>query len=228
MSVSPRKKTINLVAMQEPLQRLARTLLAAAAFKSCISLTFSCATNSDCLLLGACDVEGVCRCRQGFTGTECGQLDFDVAPNHLGYQNSSASTWGGLPVRVNGEWHMYVSMMLGDCPLGTFNNNSEIVHLVSASGWQGPYSYADTVVKNFAHNAAPRMLPDGSIGVWFIGYDGAVDTIRCPHGVAPNDYVWPDWSGKQIAIARSPPGQPTGQVHRCFVLWLTLALASAV
>jgi hypothetical protein len=112
---------------------------------------------------------------------------------------------------------MYVSMMKGGCPLGTFNNNSEIAHLVSVGGWEGPYAYANTVVGAFAHNAAPRLLPDGSIGVWFIGYDGYVDTITCPKGVPPKDFVWPDWNGKQIALARSPPGKPNGPWNVSFL-----------
>lgn len=53
-------------------------------------------------------------------------------------------------------------------------------------------------------------MSDGSVGVWFIGYDGHVDAITCPGGVPPPKYVWPDWSGKQIGMARSPPGQPAG------------------
>jgi hypothetical protein len=53
--------------------------------------------------------------------------------------------------------------------------------------------------------------PDGSVGVWFIGYEGEVDTIHCPHGVPPEgNYVWPDWTGKQIAVAHAPAGQPDG------------------
>ena len=173
----------------------------------------ACSSDMDCLLLGTCD-GGVCRCRQGFRGPECGQLDLGPAPAHLGYRNATASTWGGLPVRVGGAWHMYVSMLTGDCPLGTFNNNSEVVHLASLAagpgGWAGPYALAGTVVPAFAHNAAPRLLRDGSVAVWFIGYDGAVDAVTCPKGVPPADYVWPDWTGKQIAVVRSPPGSASG------------------
>ena len=83
-----------------------------------------CTTNEDCLLLGTCDPGGVCRCWQGFAGPECGQLDLDDAPSHLGYRNLTASTWGGLPVRARGAWHLYVSMIAGDCPLGTVSFNS--------------------------------------------------------------------------------------------------------
>ena len=105
---------------------------------------------------------------------------------------------------------MYVSMMANGCPLGTFNNNSEVAHLVSSGDWRGPYSYSDTVVPSFAHNAAPHRLPDGSLGVWFIGYDGAVAPVQCPNGVPPKDDVWPDWTGKQMALVRSPSGDPEG------------------
>ena len=178
----------------------------------------ACHNNSDCLLLGSCK-HGACHCRQGFTGPECGQLDFGAAPAHLGYRNRSASTWGGLPLKIRGEWHMYVSMIRNECPLGAFNNNSEIVHLVSSSGFSGPFAYADVVVPSFAHNAAARLLPDGSIGVWFIGYDGHVDAISCPGGAPPQDLVWPDWSGKQIAVARSP--KPSGCADTaCATCWL--------
>lgn len=169
-----------------------------------------CTTDADCLLLGTCEA-GACRCRQGFTGDECGQIDLAPAPVHMGYQNASASTWGGLPVRLNGVWHLYASMMVGGCPLGTFNNNSAVAHFVSTTdSFLGPYMYNDTVVDAFAHNAAPRVLPDGSIGLWFIGYNGHVETLRCPGGVPPPGYVWPDWSGKQIGLARSAPGATGG------------------
>ena len=90
--------------------------------------TAACQTDGDCLLLGSCEV-GTCKCRQGFTGPECGQIDVAAAPTTLGYHNLSASTWGGLPPSVQGKWHMHVSMMAGDCPLGTFNNNSFIAHV---------------------------------------------------------------------------------------------------
>ena len=186
-----------------------------------------CETEADCLLLGSCETNSsgtkYCKCRQGFTGPQCGQLDVGAVPNHLGYRNETASTWGGLPVYVNGEWHAYVSMMANSCPLGTFNNNSQIVHLVSKSngqtdgGWAGPFDFVDAVVKPFAHNAAPRLLADGSVGVWFIGYNGTVEIEECPGGVAPPHDVWPDWSGKQIALARSPPNSPSGPWN---VSWL--------
>lgn len=176
-----------------------------------VSVTaFKCKADIDCQLLGQCN-NGVCECRQGFTGPECAQLDLAPAPNHLGYLNETGSTWGGRPVKVGGEWHFYVSMMAADCPLGTFNNNSEIAHLVSIGpDWRGPYEYVDTVVVPFAHNAAPQILPDGSVGIWFIGYNGSVDVLSCPGGTPPPDDVWPDWTGKQIAMARSPPHQPSG------------------
>jgi hypothetical protein len=73
------------------------------------------------------------------------------------------------------------------------------------------------VVGAFAHNAAPRVLPDGSVAVWFIGYDGNVDPISCPHGIPPKDLVWPDWSGKQIGLARSTPGKPAGPWTTSFI-----------
>ena len=50
---------------------------------------------------------------------------------------------------------------------------------MSKGSWEGPYDYVSTVVEAFAHNAAPRLLADGSVGIWFIGYDGAVDPITC-------------------------------------------------
>ena len=176
-----------------------------------LSVARACQTSEDCLLLGSCQA-GVCRCRQGFTGPECGQLDLAPASTSLGYRNDTASTWGGLPISVGGRWHMYVSMIKGQCPLGTFNNNSFIAHLSSTAGadWQGPYEYAGTVVEAFAHNAAPRVLPDGSVAVWFIGYDGEIETIRCPGGKPPPNDVWPDWTGKQIAMAHAPAGHPGG------------------
>ena len=173
-----------------------------------IDAAFACTTDADCLLLGTCN-HRACRCRQGFTGSECGQLDLSPGPN-LGYRNLTGNTWGGLPLRIHGTWHMYVSMMAKGCPLGTFNNNSEVAHLVSSGDWRGPYAYSDTVVPAFAHNAAPHVLRDGSIGVWFIGYDGAVDLVQCSNGIPPTDDVWPDWSGKQIALVRSLSGDPKG------------------
>ena len=38
-----------------------------------------------------------------------------------------------------------------------------------------------------------------------------------PKGVPPPNDVWPDWSGKQMAVARSPPGAPSGPWN---VSWL--------
>jgi hypothetical protein len=56
-----------------------------------VSTSLACQTNEDCLLLGTCE-QGQCQCRQGFTGPECGQIDLDPAPTHLGYRNRTASS----------------------------------------------------------------------------------------------------------------------------------------
>eukprot|EP00039_Didymoeca_costata_P003217 m.66116 g.66116 ORF g.66116 m.66116 type:complete len:400 (-) comp11783_c0_seq2:3682-4881(-) len=185
-------------------------LLAAAFVRTSLG---ACQSDADCLWLGVCDMSSrECHCRQGFTGPECGQLDVAPAPNHLGYYNSSTSTWGGLPVFAkDGLWHMYVAMMVGECPLGTFNNNSAVAHLVSTtSSFQGPYKYVNMVTPPFAHNPTSRVLPDGTIAIWYIAYDGDVKTISCPNGTPPQAPIWPNFNGKQIALAHSRSGDPNG------------------
>ena len=87
----------------------------------------------------------VCVCDPGWTGDDCGMLDFKPAPSPVSFHglNRNRSSWGGSVLRLplpNGTlaYAMFAAEMTHDCTLRHWLTNSEVV-LALASEPTGPY-----------------------------------------------------------------------------------------
>ena len=89
-----------------------------------------CTSDSDCSLLGECN-QGKCICDPGWKGEKCGQVDLLPAPRDGGYRNATLSSWGGNAIKIDQEWHMFVSAMSHNCSLSDFSTNSLSIHAIS-------------------------------------------------------------------------------------------------
>ena len=160
-----------------------------------------CSTVADCSLNGACSA-GRCACNRGWTGTTCGALDLAPLDPTLGYQNSTAASWGGRAVLVGSgaaaRWHMAVTEIANKCPLILFMYNSQVVHTVSRGpSVGGPYdrvadSEGGVILPAFHHN--PSLIgptPDGMYLIFFIGAPNATGMIDC-RSVLPDVNPHPD------------------------------------
>jgi hypothetical protein len=127
-----------------------------------------CNDSLDCSLNGDC-VKGVCACDYAWTGAACNKMAILPMNKNSGYHNHTAgASWGGLPIYVDGKWHLFVSQMVNNCSLDYYGTNSEIIRAVSDSPG-GPFVYAETVVPVFAHNPTVRITSDGTFLLYMIG-----------------------------------------------------------
>lgn len=144
-----------------------------------ISRSNACNTSMDCSLNGDC-VQGSCKCDSAWTGEKCGKLE--ILPMYLrsGYHNLSVgASWGGLPIFVDGKWHLFVAQMVNNCSLRYWGTNSEIIRAESEFPG-GPYSYAQSVVPVFAHNPTIRRTRDGTFLLYMIGNgQSAGEPVNC-------------------------------------------------
>jgi len=137
---------------------------------ACVYLLFSvficgcdcaCTNDTDCFLHGEC-IQSQCLCDFGWTGVNCTQLNLMPAPVPGAYGYSpNVSSWGGLPIYVDGLFHLYVTEMVFGCGLCEWGYNSEIVHAVSKTLF-GPYRFVDVAVPLWSHN--PEVVIDNSTG----------------------------------------------------------------
>ena len=102
--------------------------------------------------------------------------------NHLGYVNSSAASWGGRPLFINGKWQLFATEIAECCPLILFMNNSMVIRAESTTDSPaGPYAHAGIVRPPFAHNpTAIGPTPDGYYLVYSIGGVAAGDSSATP------------------------------------------------
>ena len=138
-------------------------LLAAARFAG------ACESDIQCQLNGACTASA-CVCRPGWTGEDCGQLDFLDAPTTHAFFRDDSASWGGTILEEEGAWHMFLAYMEGNCGLNSWQPNSAIWRAVSSTGSPaGPYVNETRVLPWFSHNPSFSRHPDGSLLVWHIG-----------------------------------------------------------
>jgi hypothetical protein len=171
----------------------------------------------DCSLLGSCGAAGVCACRPGWTGASCARADLLPLDVTRGYQNATASSWGGIPVLgADGRWHMFLTEMANQCPLLLFEANSMVVRAVSTTALpDGPYVHEETVLPPFHHN--PTVVgptPDGFYLMFFIGADNQSFAFDCTHGGMPpgaHPARVPSNNWISMAWARDPVAGPWEQ-----------------
>ena len=141
-----------------------------------------CNSSLDCSLNGDC-VKGVCACDYAWTGAACNKMDILPTSKNSGYHNHTAgASWGGLPIYVDGKWHLFVSQMVNNCSLDYYGTNSEIIRAESDFAG-GPFVYADTAVPVFAHNPTVRITSDGTFLIYMIGNGVSLEKpVNCSNG----------------------------------------------
>lgn len=153
----------------------------------------ACRHDLDCSLNGACNTSealATCVCRPGWTGTDCGQLDFVPASTEEAFYRNTSASWGGSIIFApdDGRWHMFLALMQGHCGLNTWQPNSAIYHAISSTDSPaGPYVNETMVIDWFSHNPTATRAPDGTYLVWHIGCGtgGAGYNYNCTNGTTP-------------------------------------------
>ena len=142
------------------------------------------APSPQCQLNGELGAAGACACKPAWRGADCGELSLLPANRSAGLQMRGNSTWGGAVLRgADGRWHMFVSLFLGGCGLAEWQPNSAIARATSDSAG-GSFELAEVIVPNFAHEPDARVLPDGSVVVFFISNASAPLCTKCSGGVS--------------------------------------------
>jgi len=103
-------------------------------------------------------------CSTEWTGDDCGTLNLLPAKSENGYRPSPSSSWGGKIVKgKDNTYHLYAAFMLGECAIGSWMNNSVIVHTVSENPI-GPYREISDVaiVKAFGHKPTVELVKTSS------------------------------------------------------------------
>ena len=190
---------------------------------------FSCSSREDCSLNGSCS-KGVCKCFPGWDGPSCVTLLLGPTDVTSGLHDSSVSgahlsTWGGSVVvdPATGYYHMWASRMRGNCGIGTWLSNSEIVHAVSTGGPAARYTTTRVVWPLWAHEPTVSRAPTGEFVMYWSGnndgeyplaINGGRECTNCSdgstgsacYGLGRNWSVplltWMSWSFPP------PPGQP--------------------
>ena len=156
----------------------------------CVSAGRACSTDEDCSLNGRC-AASACACVAPWRGDDCGVLDVlpATAPDGALYRRANTSTWCASALRddATGAWHAIVSLFADSCGLDSWTVNSELVHVVSASGPAGPYVNETVIRLPFSHNPKVTRAPDGTFLVFHIGCgDNATHRYGpCANGVTP-------------------------------------------
>ena len=181
------------------MQTLGAAMLSRAAFLALLAHTCCalarphgggrCVDAVDCNLNGAC-ASGACSCVPPWTGADCGALDFERAraPDGALYRRDNISSWCASALRDDaGVWHAVVAQMADNCGLNSWEQNSQLVHVTSTAGPEGPYSGETVIRLPFSHNPKLARAPDGTYIIWHIGC-GDNTTHRmgnCSGGVSP-------------------------------------------
>ena len=133
----------------------------------------------NCSYNGVCKA-GACVCSTGWRGAHCEQLDLLPAEgsgttftgataglNLLSEAGNWTSTWGGsvVPGR-DGKFHMFAAMMLNQCGINAWLQNSVVLHAVSATA-TGSYSPRQIVAPVFSHEPIAAIAPTGETVLFY-------------------------------------------------------------
>ena len=98
-----------------------------------------CRNDDDCSLNGKCDAStGACACRPAWKGHRCELLNLGEPTRGAGYRGTddghNTSSWGGAVLKGgDGVYHMWAAEMTEHCGIGTWQQNSRVIHATSAT-----------------------------------------------------------------------------------------------
>ena len=175
-----------------------------------------CTSDLDCSLNGVCDkASGVCACDEPWTSNldgantlpACGFLRFSKggSPDESTSQSPAGvfhgvtkqwTSWGTSVVfGKDKQYHAFIAEMANECGLGTWQQNSQVVHAVAATP-AGPFKRVDVVVPPLSHNPQVMIAPDGTAVIYtlFDGWSAGVQNCNKTTAAA--------------AAAAAPPPEP--------------------
>jgi len=114
-----------------------------------------------------------CTCYPPWTGTNCSTMDLLPAQGpYNGYgMNPNLTTWGGLSVFYNNEYHLLVTEIENHCPLTNWGSNSACIHATAATP-DGPFVRQNIAVDIWCHNPQVITMPNGSNTVFLLFHIG--------------------------------------------------------
>lgn len=153
----------------------------------CTPALSTCTDDEGCNLNGVCQTTtGTCLCDPGWGGATCGLLS--LLPLQVGASGMNeiptSSSWGGSVVysEEDGQYHMFFSEILDNCPMANWGTNSACFHSTSTSAI-GPFSNKSQIIGAWCHNAIIRETIDafGKLYMlWHIGNGGEENkVVKC-------------------------------------------------
>jgi hypothetical protein len=136
------------------------------------SQAFTCYTDEDCSLSGICQSNGICHCDKMWIGLRCNQLNLDEQSFQKLYPLDShdGSSWDASIIYNTHDhsYHMFVSQIVNNCGILSWETNSRIIHTVSHTSPTGPYFNYKVVFPTFSHN--PNIIQyKNTYLLYFIG-----------------------------------------------------------
>ncbi|KAF5586674.1 uncharacterized protein FSUBG_12061 [Fusarium subglutinans] len=178
-------------------------------------------------------------------GSDCGRLDLAPATRHTGYNHTYESpsredfgiwpnaSWGGRIVQDRDNkriFHLFTVQFSHGCGLKGWRPHSYIIRAESHNGPQGPYTYAQDVSKNFAHNPDIVWSPaDKKYLLYSIGveYDKnftkceSISYTRWPNNISVSaaDNIRGTWSPFKMILDSDRPSGIHATNPSAFPLW---------
>lgn len=103
---------------------------------------------------------------------------------------------------ATGTYHLFAAQMTGGCGLEHWGSNSAIVR-ATGSAAAGPFTFAEVVVRPFAHNPTIRELPNSSGYVLFFIGNGQGTPVRCNTSRRADDHRGTDVRTSTVGDVRS-------------------------
>lgn len=143
-------------------------------------LDWPCRNNEECSLNGVCS-SGACQCRPAWKGKRCELLNLQAPTRGAGYRGTdgghNTSSWGGAVLKgSDGLYHMWAAEMTEHCGIGTWNQNSRVIHATSKTAG-GAYTRKDVTWEVFSHEPEVIAGPDGEYIMYFTA------DLRSEHGL---------------------------------------------
>jgi hypothetical protein len=159
---------------------------------------------------------GSCQCDKGWKGTSCNLLDLKPLSTPIqgayGY-SPNVTSWGGNPIFVDGQYHLYVAEMVNHCGLCNWIQNSRVIHATSNDLF-GPYKFSEQALGVWAHN--PQVVVDNSTKpevylLFHIGTGEGGNPVRCGNNDFPSsneEFNYPEYLASGVLHSASSPNGP--------------------